>query len=499
VESASADRRRALGLGVLATLLYLATAPGVVNPDGLGYLKLIPHNFAAGHLLYMPLLRLATSLLHGNGLEAGRLCNALLGGSGVVLFFGIVRRMAGDAGLLAADARFAATLASAGLALSYGYWVQGADVEAYAAAMVALLTTVRLVLAHQRRPTLPRALAVGASLGGAVLFHLTHVCLTPLVLLALGRARRLHAIAAVILGGAISLLAYAYAALLVRGHDLHAAIAWVSTASHGFPAGGGAYRLSDAIYGLCKSVIWSPYLYEADAQKLIGQFLLGLLPIVGLAVWLRKNPGLDGKLALAWVAPYALLGVAFFGSDSERWLFILPVGWLYAGVLAASSGAAAGRSTARRAQLGAAILAYVGLLNFATAMWPAHRDLTIQRRAERASLNLRDGDTVIFPGHSWDEYVAFYAHARVWPVPLVYYLARDGADEGWQRFEREVAATMMRGGRLYTVRIFDDDEDPRGWSELLQLGLTREQVRARITNGLTAVPEGSLVRLDPKL
>jgi hypothetical protein len=497
MECASADRRRALGLGVLATLLYLTTAPGVVNSDGLGYLKLIPHNFAAGHLLYMPLLRLATKLLHGNGLEAGRLCNALLGGSGVVLFFGIVRRMAGDAGLLAADARFAATLASGGLALSYGYWVQGADVEAYAAAMVALLTTVRLVLAHQRRPTLPRALAVGVSLGGAVLFHLTHVCLTPLVLVALGRARRLHAIAAVSLGGAISLLAYAYAALIVRGHDVAAAIAWVATASHGFHPGGGAYRLSDAVYGLCKSLIWSPYLYEADAQKLIGQFLLGLLPIVGLAVWLRPGPGpkkmtgLDGRLALAWIAPYALLGVAFFGSDSERWLFLLPVGWLYAGVLAAGS--------VRRAQLAALILVYVGVLNFVTAMWPAHRDLTIQRRAESASLHLRDGDTVIFPGHSWDEYVAFYAHAGVWPVPLVYYLARDGAEEGWQRFEREVAAAMMRGGRVYTVRIFDDDDDPRGWSELLQLGLTKEQVRARITDGLTAVPEGSLVRLDPKL
>src|SRR5262249_13122270 len=153
-------------------------------------------------------------------------------------------------------------------------------------------------------------------------------------------------------------------------------------------------------------------------------------------------------------------------------------GWLYAGVLAAGS--------ARRTQLAAVILVYVGGLNFVTAMWPAHRDLTIQRRAESASLHLRDGDTVIFPGHSWDEYVAFYAHARVWPVPLVYYLARDGADEGWQRFEREVAATMMRGGRVYTVRIFnffgDDDDDARGWSELLQLGLTKEQVRARITD-----------------
>jgi hypothetical protein len=192
-QSASADRRRALLLGALATLLYLATAPGVVNSDGLGYLKLLPHNFAAGHLLYMPLLRLATRLLGGDGLEAGRMCNALLGASGVVLFFGIVRRVTGDAGLLAADARFAATVAAAGLALSYGYWVQASDVEAYAAAMVALLTTVRFALAYQRRPSLPRAIFVGIALGVAVLFHLTHVCLSLFVVAALSR-RRLHAL-----------------------------------------------------------------------------------------------------------------------------------------------------------------------------------------------------------------------------------------------------------------------------------------------------------------
>jgi hypothetical protein len=123
----------------------------------------------------------------------------------------------------------------------------------------------------------------------------------------------------------------------------------------------------------------------------------------------------------------------------------------------------------------------------------------VQRRAEAAGAQLHDGDTVLFPGHSWDEYIAFYAHARVWPVPLVYYAARDGADEGWQRIEREVALAMMRGGRLYAVRIFDGDGDTRGWEELAELGLGREKVRARLTEGLTPVPEGSLVRLDPKL
>jgi hypothetical protein len=278
-------------------ILYLFTAPGVVNADGLGYLKLIPYNFAAGHLLYMPLLRLAAKLVGGNGLEAGRLANALLGGSGVVLFFGIVRRMAGDAGLLAVDARFAATIAAAGLAVSYGYWVQGSDVEAYAAAMVALLVTVRMVLAYERKPTPLRALAVGVALGAAVLFHITHVCLSFLVVWALG----IHALLALAAGGAIALAGYAYAAFVVRGHDLAGAIRWIGTASHGFHSTGGIYRLSDAVVGMAKSVIWSPYAYEADSQRVIGHFLLGFLPIIVLVA--HRWPALDRKWLFVWVAP----------------------------------------------------------------------------------------------------------------------------------------------------------------------------------------------------
>ena len=72
--------------------LYLCTAPAIPNLDGLGYLKLLPHNFAAGHLLFMPALRALTRLV-GDGLRAGRLYDALLGGTGVVLTYSIARRL----------------------------------------------------------------------------------------------------------------------------------------------------------------------------------------------------------------------------------------------------------------------------------------------------------------------------------------------------------------------------------------------------------------------
>jgi hypothetical protein len=502
--SADVDRRRAIALGGLATVLYLFTAPGVPNLDGLGYLKLLPHNFAAGHLLYMPLLRAATRLCGGDGLRAGRLANALLAGSGVVLAYGIVRRLVGNAGLLAPDARFAATFAAAGLALSFGYWVQGADVEAYAAAIVALLSTVRLALAHRVRPTLPRALAVGVMLGVAVLCHLTHVLLSVFVAASLWHfaapgKKLLHAAAALATGGALSLGMYAYAALLVRRHDLVGALRWVGTAAHGFHDGGGPYRVADATYGLAKAVIYSPYLYEADAPKMLGQFLLGLAPLVALCVAARLRPRvlpqIEWRLGAAWVLPYALVGVAFFGSDSERWLFVLPALWLLAGALVAPR--------YRRLQLAAWILVYVGALNLVTGILPAHRDTWTRRRAEVAASLFHDGDLLVFPGHSWDEYLSFYAAAKLTPFPIAYYAGRDGVDACWERLEREVAAAMMRGGQVYAVRLFDErDEDPRGIKELEQLGLTRAGLRARLVDGLrpTALHpiEGlTVVRLDP--
>src|SRR4051794_38469957 len=54
------DVALAAALGLAALRLYARSAPAVVNPDGLGYLKQMSHNYAAGHLLYLPLFRAVT-------------------------------------------------------------------------------------------------------------------------------------------------------------------------------------------------------------------------------------------------------------------------------------------------------------------------------------------------------------------------------------------------------------------------------------------------------
>ncbi len=470
-----------LALG--AAILYLVTSPGVVNSDGLGYLKLLPHNFAAGHLLYMPVLRAATVLLGDSGLLTGRLLNAILGGTGVLLAHGI----AYSAAPLRSDRRFVATLTACGLAVSYGYWAQGADVEAYALAMVALLSLVRVALPYRHTPSLVRAAAIGLCLGLAVLTHLTHVFASLFVVAVClddPRGRRAglgSAVLALAIGGGLALGVYAYAAFVVRGHHLEGALRWIATASHGFSERGSPYALASAIYGLSRSLVWAPYLHEADAPRLLGQFLLGLALLIGLVGLARSRRGALAGLPLrpfSWlVAPYVGVALLFFGADPERWIFVLPVLWIIA--------ATAIDALATRRVWGPLVVAYLLLLNLVLAVLPAHFDTRARRLAELAAASLAPGDLLLFPGHSWDEYVSFYGKKHIEPFPLVYYAARDGAPAMWERLDREVAAARARGHGVYAVRLFDDDkeveDDPAGYVELRAAGLPRPTLRATLT------------------
>jgi hypothetical protein len=472
------DRLIALSLAAAASVLYLVTAPGVVNLDGLGYLKLLPHNFAAGHLLYMPLLRGAVQLLGGDPLRIGRLVNALLGGTGVLLTYDLARRVAP----LRADRRFVAIVAAVGLMVSYGYWAQGNDVEVYALATVALLAVVRVGLPLRTRPSLGRTVALGVVTGLAVLCHLTHVlCIGFVVTVCLEDPRgRRHGITAAFvalsIAVAIALAAYAYAAMVVRGQHLDGAIRWVLTAQHGFHEHPGAYAFAQATYGLARSLVWSPYLYEADAPRLLGQFLFGLAPILGLIVLARRHgralSGLPLRAFVALGAPYAAFALVFFGADPERWIFILPLLWIVAAVLVDALG--------QRRLVAAVVVGSLLLLNLFTAIGP-QRTSWKRHLAEVAAAPLADGDLVVFPGHDWDEYISYYARAHVEPFPISYYAARDGVAAMWARFDKELAAMNARGGHLYVARVFDDARDvsdePAGYVELRGLGVSRAILR----------------------
>ncbi len=481
------DGLTAIALGLLSGLLYFRTAPAVVNPDGLGYLKRIPNNFASGHLLYLPLLRVASALCRGDGLLGGRILSAAAGAGAVVLLF-VCARSLGD--------RFAALLAAAGLAVSFGLWAQGADVEVYSCALLALLFVLALALAYRAAPSAWRALPLGLAWAGAVLIHLVHILLAPFVLLWCiqhARSRRAglrNALIAGAIAGAITLASYAWAAH-VRHLDLAGLYHWVATSAHGFPYHGGPIdRLADAIYGLAKALVWSPYLYESNAQTLLGQFLLGLLPLallLGAVVARHKTLPLPGGALLLWSGAYLVFALAFFASDHERWIFVLPPLWL--------AGAAAIATYPRRELMGAGLILYLALANAVTAIGPARHYSWPRTRADAAAELMRPGDLVFFPGHSWDEYLGFYTHTAIVPFPISYYWALDGQKGCLARLEREITAAHQRGARIFTVRIFAPPDEAGGFAELSQLGLAPESLRA-LFDRFTAVP---LSTREPKI
>jgi hypothetical protein len=355
------DRRLALGLGAGAALLYLlgpgsgAAAPelgellaGRVSPDRLPYL-----------LLVEGLTRLG---LFGAG--AGRLAAALLGASGVVLLYGVVRRALALLPLgrpyTASDVTFAASFAAAGLALTWAHWRSALAFGHQALATVALLATVRLVLAYQVRPTASRAALAGALGGLATLAYVPNALLLPLVLAVIleegerGAARR-HALLAV--GVALALVGPGLA--LAGGGSIHAALSRAFASSA--PAGGGLYRLSDAMYGLARSLVVAPGLDEGEPRRLLGRFLLGALPLIGLIVLLLRRttplPPLGWRNVLLWIAPYLVLGLVRDGRDPARWLPVVPALWLLAAALLALLGR-------WRRHVLVAVLLYFGGLNW---------------------------------------------------------------------------------------------------------------------------------------
>lgn len=497
------DTLLTLALGLLALRLYQGSAPGVVNLDGLGYVKLLPHNFAAGHLLYMPLLRMTTALCHGQGLDAGRLVSAVAAAVAVALFYRAARALL---------ARPPALLGTAGLIVSYAVWVQGSDVEAYACALAAQLGVLTLALAYRTAPGLLRAFNLGLALAGAVLFHLTHVLLTPFVVLwavAHGATRRCglrDGLFAACVGGAVTLASYAWACFGVRHLDTRGAIKWVATAGHGFLYQGNLlWRIADATYGLARSYVWSPYLYESNAQKLIAHLLLGLAPLVLIGIVLTTRRAalahLPWRLLLVWMAPYVAMAFLFFGADHERWVFVHPPLWLL--TAAALTALPSPQSQSRGLRWGTALVAYLALTNAATAIGPARIEVWDRTRADVATALMKDRDLVLFPGHSWDEYIGFYTGTRIVPFPLAYYAGRDGKGSMIARLDREVKKARARGARIYAVRLFDDKDDQRGFYELETLDLPRPALLDLLTRFqpvplATTEPKVTVWRLDDK-
>ena len=396
-----------------------------MNGDGIGYLKAARDGVLyPGHLGYLPSLRAVWRLARALGLTGshlrdgvwpGRVLSALGAALACVALLRTVGKRRGHrAGLVA----------GAGLAVSAGLLGVGCDLESYAPALAAILCVVW-------------ALDEGFVVAGALLLALAtllHIenALFGLAALTLTRARaRFFVVAA---GATIA----AYLASGMLGSLPHA--------SHGFSYPLHLYTPLVAAWGALRALVFVPYLYEASVPRVV----LATVVAAGFAVLLRPVVALDRPLLLAWLVPYALVGIVFFPSDPERWIFVLPLVWM----------CARPRWT---------VVALLGLVNMAS--WLPHaRDARVIDAATRAAAHLLPGDLVLMPGHGWDESLVL-VRDDIEPFPLVFHAAARGGAAGLgQALDEAIDGRPAR--RVVGVRL-DEGAGPLGYKELLRFGLDR--------------------------
>ena len=455
------------GVALVALLLGLALRPAFVNGDGLGFLKAAPSgDIVPGHLGYLPLLRAAGAL-------AGRTTSlAMLGPARAVslvslviaalALLGAARRVLDESGAL---------IAAVGLAVSYGALEAGADVESYAPALAMMCVTTWCAMRRRDGGHALWLVATALGVAGAALLHIENVLFAPAAaLLAASRADRRPRIAdvlAVLFGsGAPVLVAYALAAHAQgQAGSLTSALHWVTGASHGF-----SYPLrwstpAVAVYGMAKTLVYAPYPHQASWARVIGEAAAGVCALATM-LWLARRPERRAPLGLlvgaAWVLPYAIVGVAFFASDNERWLFLLPPAWLVAGAGAQSS------PRARSVAIG--LVATLLACDLGLGV-PLARDRTLGDRAASLAGHLAPNDLVISPGHSWDEYLGFYDDKSLDRFPMIYFCGQLGSGEAMRKeLDHRVTDARARGSRIWFLRA-DEPVTSDGWKELVRFGI----------------------------
>lgn len=489
------ESSRLARLGVPSAVFATASAalwllrPLVISGDGVGYIKRLvtpARDIVPGHLVYIPLLEQLRRILaphggHGAAALVATAFSSLAGGLACALLFVLARRMTGKV--------WPGLLAAVGLAVSYGFYRASGDVEAYAAC-VALLTLSATILlpVDGRRPGWGRSLAAGLVLGLCTLFHTSLVLFTPFVLVAVFHASRswAKASATVAAGGALSFSAFAAVALGLRGMSASDAVSWVMTSDNGYaqpPTASFEFvvtNLGRVFYGLGRTLVHSPApdrLGEAAANVLSAVGIsFFVLAAIGTALLLRRAAP-EARRAIrplwAWVIPLVLFGFLFWPSATERWVLILPCLWLCAAMAAGAI---------RRRALAASAAGFLLLVPMGFNLWT----VTAERRLDERTLErsravsalLHDGDLLLFPGHTWDEYVGFYEDAPVERFILASFAGEERGDREafLERLESRIEATHRRGRRVVAVRVFDEPDSHHGWSLLRAMGIPRDDV-----------------------
>lgn len=462
--------------GLLAGALLIGLwhlQPVMPDGDGLAHaLRAIYSTYLDGidikHPLYAALLRAVYQLSVAGGLRTHTI--TLLSLSSHLAAVGIFLLLARSLYPLVMN-KTIASLSAAGAVFSFGLLSRGSTIEAYAPALCADIALLAFIIKAKLRP-LAFGFIAGVFFIVALGFHVTNVLMGPLVIVLLvycvGRDQAVPTV--VVFGATVSvgLAIFVTGLLLARGLSLWPPdLLAVTPTGDPQPPMTVAARLGRALYGMAKTVAYLPPVRELTPAFSLtyiaaaGTVGLSLLYFARHGLWRRLNSYVQ-LLTLLTIGgmPFIVMGVYYFPSDPERWLFLLPVVWLVIGVIIDSSGQLRLRTGIQ------APVAYFAIFVGCLAMYNAYQ-LIPQTKMNRDLSGLRElakrvspDDLVISPAgvnsRIYEFFIAPYPSFRNLTITAL--VERFGGDRHALETElrKQIDETFERGHRVYVHRVLNE-------------------------------------------
>jgi hypothetical protein len=470
------DLPDALAWLVLSAVLLSLIPIGYVSADGIGQSLTFEagfQRFNPNHLLVEPLGAAWQGLLHpghsrAEGVDHLKRLSILAGALAIGLFrFGVAGRLA--------SSRLAANWGTAWMAAGSAFsrlWISD---EIHMVQMPAVVLVAVLALRYLDRPSLSRAVAVGASVTLAAAFFLENLLLGPALaagVLLLYRRRR---DAFRILTATLVTTALAFGAIWAVSGTSVSPLDWLTR------YGGGqssrvesAYGIEPGLSGLAESTVRAGYgaaCALVDLAPAVAAFRDGqsigpavILSLLAFAASFTLLSGFRGKdtmfLVCVWAGAVLAFGIFWNNSDDQFYV-----------QLAVASGALAARMPLRPALLGLSLLAL---------LWNA-ADLTNRRilypREERLALmrTLDGAGLIVYPGFDEIE-VLLQLEPKARSASFTSLAVQYPAAEGMRVLTEDIDETLASGRPVALLDLFDTPRNRSPWKFLRRLGYEHDEV-----------------------
>jgi len=493
-------------LWLIVSVLLLSSLPiGYISADGIGQSA----GFAAGlrlnpnHLFFEPLgvgwLRLlGPAASREEAVDHLKRLSILFGALAVALFRWKVARHV-------AVSRFAANHAAAWVALSSAFsrlWISD---EIHMIQMPAVVSVAVCLLLWLERPSLWRAVRLGAATTVAAAFFISNILLAPAAALVLGiwhlrqrqKRQALAGAGGILIGTTASALLIFLTAWLLSGAQ-HGFLAWMTSyagddrpsrvkLAYGMlPSFSGAGQATvRGLYGAaCALVDLAPAVATIRDRQPVGWQTVwslaafaaaGVVLLCGLAVCRRapKEPANRNALLVTavWLLAVLSFGILWDNSDDQFYF-----------QLAAVFGALAARIPRQKGVAAVLVLSAFALLwngvDLASRriFYPRHERLNLLRTG------LRDACLVVYPGHE-DLAVLLTLSQSEPPVPrlaLTSLAVSQPLEEGRRDLSAAIEACVSQGRPVALVDLYDTPADKNPWKFLRRLGYERSSLLATL-------------------